>query len=313
MDNKKFKQISKQNAAAVKFLTENLSAANGASDQVYDLIDTLGNAVDQYPEWHPILVNPNDCSTGYASVLSQIDAYEGIDHTVCFVRGFITCPYSKNAAYSLIDSVNLVKGLKAYRLEQPLYSDNAYPVVVEATEVKLDADGTILTRDALVWSMQQALEEVKGAERGETWWNLKTSLLGSPSSSCSSSFVSEYTGIHMKKIIEAMNYSGMYGPIKEESLEMFSADERKSISETLVIAAYNAWSGLEGHFNFMFRGEYCHAEIRELDESIDDFSISVRIANSALKAAGRYYQDTETWVVGEPTGQRKLAEKFLAN
>mgnify|MGYP000507148723 CR=1 FL=1 len=103
MNNKKFKQVSKQNAAAVKFLTENLSAPNGASDQVYDLIDTLGNAVDQYPEWHPILVNPNDCSAGYASVLSQIDAYEGIDHTVCFVRGFITCPYSKNAAYSLID------------------------------------------------------------------------------------------------------------------------------------------------------------------------------------------------------------------
>ena len=201
--------------------------------------------------------------------------------------------------------------MKAYRLEQSLYSDNAYPVVVEATEVKLDADGTILTRDALVWCMQQALEEVKGAERGETWWNLKASLLGSPSSSCSSSFVCEYTGIRMKNIIEAMNYSGMYGPIKEESLEMFSADERKSISETLVIAAYNAWSGLEGHFNFMFRGEYCHAEIRELDESIDDFSITVRIANSALKAAGRYYQDTETWVVGEPIGQQKLAEKFL--
>jgi homoserine acetyltransferase len=88
--------------------------------------------------------------------------------------------------------------------------------------VILEGDGTIRSRDALVWFSQQSALEAERAEVAETWWSIRSNILGGPHGSRSSLFVNQHTGVHMRKILEAMNASGMFGPIKESSLEMLS-------------------------------------------------------------------------------------------
>ncbi len=44
-----------QNAEAIAYLTKNLADQDAGRSQVNELIQELGNAVDRYPDWHPIL------------------------------------------------------------------------------------------------------------------------------------------------------------------------------------------------------------------------------------------------------------------
>lgn len=45
---------SQQNASATAYLTRDLSDREAGQRQVKQLIEELGNAVDRYPDWHPI-------------------------------------------------------------------------------------------------------------------------------------------------------------------------------------------------------------------------------------------------------------------
>src|SRR3546814_912639 len=174
---------------------------------VEGLIEELGNAVDAYPDWHPILTAPPRHGSEHIGSLSQVATYAEADPTTEFVRGFVTCPYSGEGADRLVEAVRRVPGLDAYRLEQPLYADSAHPVVVVAVNVELEADGTIKSRDALAWFVQLSAAEATGAQVAETWWNVRSLILGSPHGSRSSLFVNQHPGVHMRKILEAMNAS----------------------------------------------------------------------------------------------------------
>lgn len=54
----------------------------------------------------------------------------------------------------------------------------------------------------------------KWAEVAETWERMRPHFLGMPCGKRSSLFVNQETGQAMKKIWEALIYSGMYGPIR---------------------------------------------------------------------------------------------------
>ena len=230
-----------QNAKAMIYLTENLTDRDAGRAAVEQLIKELGNAIDYYPDWHPILTAPPRKDTDHIGSLSLSETYKGLDHTSEFVRGFVTCPYSDDGADKIVAATNQVPGLYAYRLNQPLYADSAHPVVVVANAVELEADGTIRSRDALTWFAQQAAAEASSAQVAETWWNIRSNLLGGPHGSRSSLFVNQHTGNHMRKILEAMNASGMFGPVRESSLDMLSHKKRDAISETLIRTALAEW------------------------------------------------------------------------
>ncbi len=119
-------------------------------------------------------------------------------------------------------AVRRVPRLNAYRIEQPVYADSAHPVVVVAVNVELEADGTTRSRYALAWFVQLSAAEATGAQVAETWRNVRSLILGSPHGSRSSLLVNQCTGVHMRKLLEAMDASGMFGRIKESSLEMLS-------------------------------------------------------------------------------------------
>lgn len=55
------------------------------------LVDELGPVVEAYPTWHPLV--PQLDATQPVTVPSARCGYSGLDHIVCFVNGFVTCPY----------------------------------------------------------------------------------------------------------------------------------------------------------------------------------------------------------------------------
>lgn len=300
-----------QNAKAMSYLTRNLSDRDAGRRGVERLFEELGNSVDRYPDWHPLLTAPPRSNQDYVSSLQQLETYEELDHTVEFVRGFVTCPYSDDAADKLVAAVGQVAGLSAYRLDEPLYADSAFPVVVVANHVELEADGTIRSRDALAWFVQQSAGEAFNARVAETWWNIRSNLLGRPHGSRSSLFVNQHTGVHMRKILEAMNVSGMFGPIKESSLDMLSQKKRDAISETLIHTAITNWDTKSESFEFEMRGEICKASIRDTWDDNMELSVRVAIGEFDLYVSGFYYPKDRKITHVEPFGKREIAEKFV--
>lgn len=300
-----------QNADAVKYLTKSLTDSETGRRAVEELMLELGNAVDGYPDWHPILTKPQNRSSDHVAYLSQVEAYEGMDHTVEFVRGFVTCPYSDDVASKLVATANEILGLYAYQLESPLYADSAYPVVVSANDVVLEADGTIRSRDALRWFAEHTIKEAWNAQVAETWWNIRSYILGRPHGSRSSLFVNQHTGVHMRKILEALNNSGMFGPIKESSLDMLSQKKRDKISENLIRTAVTNWDKHSEKFEFELRGETCKAEVRDTWNDGEELSIRIKIGNYDLYASGFYYEKGDRITHTDPTGKQAVAVKFL--
>ena len=300
-----------QNATAITYLSKSLRDPAAGRTVVEQLIADIGNAIDGYPDWHPILTSPTQDSGEFSSGLQRTEAYRGLDHTVKFVRGFVTCPYSEVAANQLVGAVNAVPNLEAYRLSKPLYSDNAFPVVVVARNVELEADGTIRSRDALRWFVSCSASDAANAQVAETWWNIRSCILGTPHGSRSSLFVNQHTGAHMRKILEAMNESGMYGPIKELSLDMLSQKKRNAIGETLIRTAVTNWDRTVSSFTFELRGEICKAELRDIWEDNEELSVHVEIGENELYISGLYYPARDVITNIDPRGKRQLAEKFL--
>lgn len=300
-----------QNAETMSYLTDQLTDPVAARHQVNALFEELGHAVDFYPDWHPLLTLPPRHGAEHVSSLSDLKTYAGMDHTREFVRGFVTCPYSPAAADRLVESVNEVEGLYARRLADPLYADKAHPVVVAAMPVELEADGTIRSRDAIGWFVQQIAAGARRAEVAETWWNVRASILGAPHGSRSSLFVNQYAGAHMRKILEAMNASGMFGPILESSLAMLSPKKRNTIGDTLIRTAIRNWDRESATLEFEMRGETCKAAFRDTWDDGTEYSVRVEIGKYDLFVSGFYEPKGEKVSFTDPQGKRELAEKFL--
>lgn len=299
-----------RNAKAELALTKRLSDPEAGRRLLGSIINELGNAVDSYPDWHPIEVARHNGINGRARY-SQPSLYEGEDHTVNFVRGFITCPYSNITADQIVNRVNKVPELHAYRLQGPLHADGAYPVMVIAKGVELEDDGTIRSRDALAWFTQQSAREAQSAEVAETWWNIRSNILGVPHGSRSSLFVNQPTGLHMRKILDAMNNSGMFGPVKEWSLAMLSERKRKAIGENLVRAAVENWDRKSEQFDFNLQGETCKVALRDTWKDGYELSVRITIGDHDLYLSGFYYPQEDKITHSDPTGKRAIAEKFL--
>ncbi|WP_444810343.1 hypothetical protein [Sphingopyxis solisilvae] len=300
-----------QNSKAMRYLTKGLSDAATGRSVVESLIAELGNAVDQYPDWHPLLTLPPRNGSEHISDIGQLKSYEGVDHTQEFVSGFVTCPYSETRADKLVAAVNEIRGLYARRLASPLYADNTHPVVVAAMGVELEGDGTIKSRDSIAWFTQNAAAAADSAQVAETWWNIRSNILGRPHGSRSSLFVNQHSGTHMRKILEAMNESGIFGPILEMSLDMLSAKKRDTIARTLICTAVDTWDGERPSFEFNLRDEVCKAAIRDTWEDGMELSVRIEIGKHDLYVTGFYYPKDKKITHTDPTGRRKIAEKFL--
>lgn len=200
-----------------------------------DLTDRLGPVVDSYPSWHPLVCNhtaPED-RYGNGFPLDPIThpgrecGYRELDHTVYFANGFLSCPYHRDNGQEVIDSVNgfwqseatkrygHVAHIEAERIEKPFYNAGTDPILVVCNWQKpMPNDRTIPKNIAIGLMLEEEVPGWRESQRGETWETMRPYLLGQPCGKRSSLFVDQETGQMMKKVYEALIYSGMYGPLK---------------------------------------------------------------------------------------------------
>jgi hypothetical protein len=183
-----------------------------------DILDECGPVVDSYPTWHPLVRNHD--SSRVITTPSEQCGYKGLDHTIYFVNGFITCPYDDGQ--KVIDSVDALPGelysiatITAERLDVKLYNSNCTPILVRCHwEKPLLMDRTIPLSIAMPLILEKELQCWRWSQLAETWESMRPNFLGTPHGSRSSLFINQETGLAIKKIWNALIDTGMYGPIK---------------------------------------------------------------------------------------------------
>lgn len=187
-----------------------------SADKVREIVDELGPVVDCYPTWHPLVRGQDERST--VTTPCELSGYKGLDHTVLFAHGFVTCPYGDGQ--DVLDSIaalppHSVAHITAERLDVPLYNSKSNPILVRCEwNSRLESDKTIPLKIAMPLLLEVEVPCWHWAQVAETWETMRPYFLGVPHGARSSLFVSQETGQAMKKIWESLIYTGMFGPIK---------------------------------------------------------------------------------------------------
>jgi len=185
-------------------------------DFVLELTNRLGNVVDAYPSWHP-LVSHNQDERCPNTIPNNRCGYKRLKHTVHFMNGFVTCPY--NNSQEVIHSVESfpnsdIFDITAERLNVELYDTGTEPVLVECHwNLNMQDDGMIPKRLAVAMMLETEVPCWRNSDYGETWETMRPYFLGCPHGSRSSLFVDQEAGQAMKKVWNSIINTGMYGPI----------------------------------------------------------------------------------------------------
>ena len=185
-----------------------------------DIIEELGPVIDAYPTWHPLVAGYPE-NRRYGTTPNAECGFPGVDHTVHFAHGFLTCPYPEGGS-ELLSAVEKLKfnedhplaNITAERLDMRFYHPRATPILVRCEWKKeLPAEKLVPKSRAVPLLLERELPCWRWSEVGETWETMSPEFLGRPHGRLSSLFVSRETGQSMKKVWEAITESGMFGPI----------------------------------------------------------------------------------------------------
>lgn len=186
-------------------------------EALLDMVDECGPVVEGYPTWHPLVCNHEDKSMPCTDPGDRC-GYEGLDHTVYFRNGFVTCPY--RGVDQVIAAVNAlpphpIATIEARKLDANLYAMNAHPILVTCKwDRRMDMDGTIPLSVAAALLLEMEIPQWRDAQLAETWDTMKPYFIGEPHGAASSLFLSQKTVQALKKIWESIINTGMYGNIK---------------------------------------------------------------------------------------------------
>jgi hypothetical protein len=181
-----------------------------------EIVERCGPVVDSYPSWHPLVCHHDDHQP--ETTPSKQCGYQGLDHTVYFANGFITCPYGDGQ--EVLNSVaalprHEIAQITAEKLDVHLYAENAVPILVECHWHKsLETDGTIPLSIALALILEKEVPCWKWSRVAETWETMRPYFLGGPHGSRSSLFINQEAGQAIKKIWETLIHTGIFGPIR---------------------------------------------------------------------------------------------------
>ena len=205
---------------AIQYLTNMDNNGLGAKEReegkryLERLTHTIGPVVDSYPVWHPLVSSTRSKKTR-SNYPSPECGYWGLDHTVLFAHGFITCPYSDGE--DIVESVKALSKTKvaeisATKLDHPLYAIGACSILVRCHwKFSLEPDLTIPSKVAVALMLKQVLADWEHSEFVQNWENVSYSMLGSPHGQLSSLFINRETGLKMRKVWQAINAANVFG------------------------------------------------------------------------------------------------------
>ncbi len=205
---------------ALEYLTRGFSSeyAQFFEGWLDDTIKRFGPVVTSYPSWHPLVCTPDrKCPSRRPS---DDQGYRGLDHTIHFVNAFVTNPYDR-AGTDVLRSVQERNSamnhpfakLNAQLVDHSMYHPDAQSVLVWCDWANHRDGQYISQRNAIGCLLHTELPSILSAEVGETWNTMHPYFLGSPHGKRSSLFVSEGTGNAMKRMWDALNNAGVFGPV----------------------------------------------------------------------------------------------------
>jgi hypothetical protein len=212
-------EIQKGLERALRYLvpTDLCEEKSESKNFINSIIDELGPVIESYPSWHPLMTSHDLGNNGVTSP-GEDCGYKGLDHTIYFANGFITCPY--NDSQTVIDSVenlvsNSIATITAKRLYIPLYHITAKPILVKCEwHKRLPITNMIPKSIAAPLMLEQELPNWRTAECAETWETMRTNFLGTPNGSKSSLFINKETGQVLKSLWTNVINTGMFGNIR---------------------------------------------------------------------------------------------------
>lgn len=181
-----------------------------------DIVNEIGPVIEAYPIWHPLVSKQriNHGNTTFTSVSQPSNTrnhfggcYEGLDHTMFFLNGFITCPYP-HATQSVIESaekiIHPLATITTRQLDVKLYNSEATPILVkcdwelQALET-FDENGRISLPVAMFCILDAMGTDWYHCEYVGRWESMRPYLLGCPHGTRSSLFVNHKTGQSITK------------------------------------------------------------------------------------------------------------------
>ncbi|MFZ5934472.1 MULTISPECIES: hypothetical protein [Pseudomonas] len=200
-------------------INTNAQQATRSRNRLAEIVEEIGPVVDAYPSWHPLVSSHSPEHRELARLPSRESGYSGLDHTVFFANGFITCPYrDSQRGQRVFDSVAAlpnqnVATITAESLDVQFYSPDAQPILVKC-EWGLELEGSMIPLAiAMPLFLEKEVPTWRSSQVAETWETMRPYILGSPYGRRSSLFVGQETGQAMKKVWEALISSGMFGPV----------------------------------------------------------------------------------------------------
>ncbi len=189
-------------------------------NKLQEIVKECGPVVDGYPAWHPFMKEADPRSWSPLTP-NSLKSFNGLDHTVYFQNGILTCPYG-HAVANLIKQINAFEHKDAEisieRLQDiTLYSDQTVPLLIRCNwfgEWK-EYDGTFNLRTALGLMLEREIPNWRWAPFSETWENMSSQIIGEPHGARSSLFVNQVTGQQLKNFWNQIIKSGLLGIPKD--------------------------------------------------------------------------------------------------
>jgi hypothetical protein len=209
---------------AVQYLIPNGADSNlrlKVKSKLLDIVEECGPVVEGYPGWHPFLVE-SDSANWSPMTPNDLPSFRGLDHTIYFQNGILTCPYGEKTVKSLIEKVGGLTHRDAYFTfeeitDVTLYHENAVPLLIKCkwlVEWK-EFDNTFTMRTALGLMLEREIPNWRRAAYCENWEDMRGSVMGYPHGARSSLFVNQITGQQIKNFWNQIFKSGLLGDSRD--------------------------------------------------------------------------------------------------
>lgn len=189
----------------------------GAECYLRNLVKRVGPVVGEYPVWHPLVSHCSASIQDSMNLTPKNDlGYRGLDHTIYFVHGFITCPYQETSVQDLFDSIqdinkNFGFALSCEKVKVPLYRKCVFPVLVTSNACyQIENDLTIGKKSAIELFLKSVVKSAEFHFDNVDWKDFSDTLLGAPSGARSSLFVNEATGQALKTLCMTLVKQGFF-------------------------------------------------------------------------------------------------------
>lgn len=185
-----------------------------------DIVRDCGPVVDGYPAWHPFM-QESDRSKWSPYTPNNLDSFKGLDHTIYFQNGILTCPYghgvdelfNRMQDFDNKDAAVTIKKIQGITL----YHENAIPILIKCEWYGewREYDGTFNLKTAMGLMLEREVPNWRVAKFNESWEVMSGQIIGEPHGARSSLFVNQVTGQQLKSVWNQIIKSGLFGVSKD--------------------------------------------------------------------------------------------------